>query len=380
MTSVIKKNLRTGWIWAGALIFLLIPGCAVNPVAPFDGFPALADQRSVIIAEPDILAVSAEMERFVQHHVAGRNNSVARLRSLIQAVTHPGMLGFEYDASQTLTAEQAFAKRTGNCVAFANMFVALARHAGFKAYFQEAVKAPEWNEQNNAFLLAKHINVLVRLPRGDYVVDVGRNSIGQSVIMRMRPDAYAKAQYFNNLGVDALLRNDLGLAHGYFKRALRVDPGSDYIWSNLGVAYNRNGQPDAAIWAYRQALKVDKGALTAMSNLSGIYEQQGDDEKARAMRDQVERYRRRNPYYLLMLSDQAISAGRYQQAIDLLHQAIQKKGNEHRLHFALAKSLYLSGYYELAHGSYERAKALAPAVVLRTTYNRKLAELVRSDI
>lgn len=379
MTSVNGNNHHTGYIYAGVLVYLLISGCAGNIVDQPTSFPVLQKTETVAIADEDILAVSDEMRHFVAKHT-GQQNPAQKLRNLVRAVMHPGVMGFQYDGSLTLTAQQAFEQRSGNCLAFTNMFIALAREAGLKAYYQEAEVVPEWNARDDVYLLAKHINVLVRLRTKDYVVDVGRGNTGQLFEIRKRPDAYAKAQYFNNLGVDALFEGDIGRAHGYFERALSVDPKSDYIWSNLGVIYSRNDQPEQAIWAYQRALEIDKGALMAMSNLSVLYDKQGYRGKADELRVRVEAYRRKNPYYLLMLSDKALADRRYGEAIKLLRKAIKKKDDEHRLHFALAKSFYLSGDYKQAQNSYERAKELAPGAVLNSTYNKDLHELIQSNI
>ncbi|NIQ94756.1 MAG: hypothetical protein GWN87_11495, partial [Desulfuromonadales bacterium] len=47
------------------------------------------------------------------------------------------------------------------------------------------------------------------------------------------------AQYYNNLGVEALLASDLPVAWARFRQALRTDSDLAYLWSNLGVVYNR---------------------------------------------------------------------------------------------------------------------------------------------
>ncbi|MCP5214058.1 MAG: tetratricopeptide repeat protein [Pseudomonadales bacterium] len=380
MISMISKMQRADRLFLCALLSFLLAGCATYPAAPPGVLPALKNIQTITVPQQDTLAVSTEMKRFVEKYVNRQQSPEQRLRLLTQAVVHPGMLGFEYDAGQTLTAQRAFEKGAGNCLAFTNMFIALAREAGLTAYYQDARVVPEWDEQNNAYLLAKHINVLVRLRSGDYVVDIGRRRVGESIDQHIVSDQYAKAQYYNNLGVEALLRNQIATAFGYFERALDADSGSDYLWSNLGVLYNRNGQPEQAIWAYHQALRINSRALMAISNLASLYAQQGYQDKAQALLKKVEAYRQDNPYYLLMLSQKALVDMRYQEAIKILRKAIRHKDNEHRLHFALAKSFYLAGQLEQAEDSYQRAKELAPDPVLRSVYSKGLGELVAPNI
>jgi len=380
MISMTTKIQRADRLFLSALLSFLLAGCATYPAEPPGALPALKNTQTIAVPQQDTLAVSTEMKRFLEKYVNRQQRPQQRLRLLTQAVVHPGMLGFEYDAGQTLTAQQAFAKRSGNCLAFTNMFIALARAAGLTAYYQDARVVPEWDEQNNAYLLAKHINVLVRLRSGDYVVDIGRRRVGESIGQHIVSDQYARAQYYNNLGVEALLHNQIATAFGYFERALDADSGSDYLWSNLGVLYNRNGQPEQAIWAYHQALRINSRALMAISNLASLYAQQGYQDKAQALVKKVEAYRQDNPYYLLMLSRKALADTRYQDAIKILRKAIRRKDNEHRLHFALAKSFYLAGQFKQAEDSYQRAKELAPGPVLRSVYNKGLGELVTPTI
>lgn len=371
---------RMGIFVISVLICLMVSGCALRQHDSSANLPVLKNIQIITVPMEDTLALTPAMKEFVAKHANRRQRPKQRLKLLIDAVTHPGLLGFQYEEDQTLTAPEAFTRRSGNCIAFTNLFIALARQAGLKAYYQEVRVNPYWAEKSDTYLLAKHINVLVRLKSGDYVIDIGRKWDRGHHEVNLVSDDYAKAQYYNNLGVDALLSNRMASAYGYFERAIRIEPTLDYIWSNLGVLYNRNGQPEQAIWAYQQALKVNRRALMAISNLAGVYAQQGDANKARQLEQKVENYRRDNPYYLLMLSNKALAEMDYQGAIQLLRQAIHKKENDHRLHLALAKSLYLSGQVEQAQESYERAKQLAPGPILKGVYDKALDELISSKI
>ena len=66
---------------------------------------------------------------------------------------------------------------------------------------------------------------------------------------------------------------------------------------------------------------------------------------------------------------------RYEESIKLLQKAIKKKNNDHMLHFAMAKTQYLSGETEAAESSLSLARELAPENKL-TYYDRPLGELV----
>ena len=112
-----------------------------------------------------------------------------------------------------------------------------------------------------------------------------------------------------------------------------------------------------------------------MSNLYEVYLAKEDMESAVDLQVQVDRYRQRNPYHLLRLSDEALEQSRYEESLSLLKKAIKKKDDDHVLHFALARTQYLSGEIVEAEGSLVRARELAPADMM-VQYDRPWIELV----
>ena len=77
----------------------------------------------------------------------------------------------------------------------------------------------------------------------------------------------------------------------------------------------------------------------------------------------------------LKLSDEALVLEQYEESMNLLQKAIRKKDNDHKLHFALAKTQYLSGDLADAQNSLVRARQLAPESMI-AHYDRPLNELV----
>jgi thioredoxin-like negative regulator of GroEL len=112
-----------------------------------------------------------------------------------------------------------------------------------------------------------------------------------------------------------------------------------------------------------------------MSNLYEVYMTQEKFAAAAELEGKVERYRQKNPYYLLQLSEEALLEARFEESMELLERAIKKKGNDHQLYFAMAKTQYLSGETEAAQDSLLRARELAPESML-THYHRPLDELI----
>lgn len=364
------------WLVLLSAGMLMLGACA--PLQPGSVTPPPLKNAgpAVQIDDVDVLEVTPAMEEFLDRYVLKYENAQSRLELLTMAVTRSGVLGFEYDETRTMTASEAFSSRRGNCVAFANLMVALARRADLKASYQEVFLSPEWSDfEDDTVLLYKHVNVVVETPHSAWLVDVSGVKIRQSDRRRLVEDSYAKALYLNNIAVEALLENDLQRAFAYVNKAIETNRNVIDPWVNLGVIYGRNEQLDDAAFALKQALRIDAGDQSAMSNLYEVYVEQGDLQAAADLEARVERYRRKNPYYLLRLSDEALAQEQYAESISLLQKAIKKKEDDHKLYFALAKTQYLSGELSEAQNSLLRAKELAPEDMI-AYYERPIDELV----
>lgn len=348
----------------GALLLALsLVGCASHSAVSRHLAP-LHDHEIPPVDVPDFAEVTPQMEAFLQRWVAGERGRDTRAWTLAWAVTDRNVLDFHYDPAVTLAPAETFARRTGNCLSFALMLVAMARHVGLDAWYQEVEVPPQWNNANNTLLVSLHINVVVQGNQAAWVVDVSGETGTRTRRLRRVDDAEARAQYLNNLGAEALTNDDLGTAYAYFLSAITAAPELSYLWSNLGVVYNRNGQTGDAQRAHRAALRIDPGNAVAANNLFLIYEQQGDRQAARALQARVEKHRRRNPYYLYHLSLEAFDAGRVAEARALLERAIALNGREYRFHYELARTLLRSGDRAAARTSLQRALELAPGDAL----------------
>jgi len=348
--------------WAAGLASLTLAGCATRGLQVDPPIPQVRGYAPVAVADVDLLAITPEMQRFTERYARrGGDDNNGKAWMLAYAALDPYLLNFNYDPMVTLPADEAFQTRRGNCLTFSSLFVAMARDAGLSAWYQEVQIPPKWSAVNETLLVSKHVNAVVSEYGLRYVIDVSRRKPAPGERTRRLTDREAKAQYFNNLGVDALVANDLPLAYAYFAKALDTQPGLAYIWSNLGVVFRRNLQAEDAAFAYRTALAADSGHTVALNNLYDLYSEGGDLEAAAALEGRVERNRRRNPYYLHHLAELASEEERWDEAIDLLNRAIDIDAEEYRFHYTLAHAQFHAGQIETAHTSLDRARELAAA-------------------
>lgn len=354
---------------------LVLGACATQNPTNLKPPPLLNAGPEIQVADVDVLAVSPAMDEFLERYILNYSNPQTRANLLMNAISGNGVLGFDYDETFTLTSTDAFEAAAGNCIGFSNMFIALARRAGLKAKYQEVFRRPEWSTREETVLLIKHINVKMITPGYSYVVDVSGIRIEPNAPRRIIGDSYAKALYFNNIGAEALINNDLPTAWAYMAKAIETEPLLTDSWVNMGVVLGRNEQLQDAAHVLRKALQIDPSEHAALSNLYEVYIAMEDFESASQLEGKVERYRQKNPYYLLQLSEEALIQDNHGESLRLLKRAIRINENDHQLHFALAVTQYLSGDIEAAAHSLLRARELAPPNMI-AHYDRPLGELV----
>ena len=338
----------------------MLSACANQPAIDTPRVPPLLGHQPYPIDDVDPLALSDEMKQFVDTHLGHLGGNDNRAWQLAWAMLDRNVFEFRYDPHITLTASDAFRARRGNCLTFSNMVIAMAREAGLRAWFREVEIEPEWNSLDETLLVSMHVNAATSDRNREYIVDVSGRTPRPDERHRRISDEEAKAQYYNNLGAQSLVVNDLPKAYAYLLKAEQTRPGLAFVWSNLGVVYRRNGQTGDAVLAYETALALDGRHSVALNNLYTIYDEDGNLEKAEAIQARVEKNRRRNPYYLHYLAETAFAERELEEAIDYAKRAIRLEDDEYRFHYTLAQLRYQEGEMQRAREALDRALQLAP--------------------
>ena len=330
----------------------------------------VSPEASAPVADDEVLAVTDDMRAFLDAHVHPRAADQVRLRELIEAIITTDVFSLEFN-DRTRTASEAFRLRTGNCLSFSNLFVAMAREVGLKAFFQEVDLPPDWSIDKDVFVLNRHVNVRVDLsPLGVHVVDFNIDDFRASYTTREISDTRARAHYFNNMGVESMQAGDAAIAVACFRKAI-ADNDREFspAWTNLGTLYLRLGHPAHAEAAYLQALKADRDEVVAMSNLAGLYDRQGDAKRAAAYRRRVTNHRMQNPYYRFQRAREAYQAGDFDTAIGHLKFAVRRKRNEDRFCDLMARCYLGKGNERKARHWQDKAQQAATTGAPRRRYS-----------
>ncbi len=287
---------------------------------------------------PDLLFMTDAMRDFVDRYVNTLKNPWQRLQVLHQSLRSDALLGIDYDYRADGTAAEVFTRGTANCLSFAHLFVAMARHAGLDASYHLLDLRPQWSRLGAQVVRSQHINVLVRLDHDrHFMIDiepVDRHHIAESNPI---PDVVATALHHNNLAMAHLFEEQLETAYLHAVRALTFGPEIDFLWVNLGAVYARADNHFASADAYRTALQIDPASPSAMNNLMIFHQRRGEAELAQHWAARIRHYRARNPYYHASLGERAAAAGNLQQAVRHFEAAIRRKRNDAELYYQLGR-------------------------------------------
>ncbi len=343
--------------------------------------------RADELPDRQLLDLDREMKAFALDATANFRSQHTRLRRLLGTMINSGLLSLDYQGEATLTARETFYARRGNCLAFTNLFVALAREAGLQATYQQ-VDIPEvWTGDGDLAMLNLHVNVLVRVdtpsfagrtaPSGpndyrDFVVDFNEARFQTLYTQRPVSDEYVEALFYNNLAVNAMRAGEIREAMVYFAKAIRAHQEVPAVWTNLGVLYARNRAPAYAESAYHQALRIDGSYNPAIGNLARLYEQRGEIALADAYRERIRRYQQRNPYYHFFVSERAFSEGHPDEALRSVDRAIRLHKEDHRFHLLRALILEQVGDHAGSRASLVLAREYATVAGLEDRFDRKL--------
>ena len=361
----LRRGVARQWIVAVALGLLAVPASAARSAGVSDG------------ADVDILALNREMADFLVRHVSTRQTSEAQVFALMDAIFGKKKkgLGISYDSTATRTAIETFKARSGNCLSFTVLFVAMARHLGLNAYFEEVDQVISWDRRGEVIVRNLHMVVEVEIENGHQMVDFLPEAEKRYHIVRRISDTRALAHYHNNLGVDALASGDARRALRSFHHALGADPTFGYAWTNLGVAQRRVGDVEAAERSHQKALELDHNEPAALANLASLYLAQGFADKAAPLQRKVDAHLERNPFHHYRQGTVSLRGGDLAGAIRSFREAARRMPEEAEFHAALGGALTRTGETERARKSLERALDLSDDAQEKARLEEELAAL-----
>lgn len=305
-------------------------------------------------------SVTPEMERWADDAVSGPGvrSPVQRLVRIQEAIFEGDEFDFAYDRAQTLTAPEAFAARSGNCLAFTALFIALTRSVGVPTKLMSVARTPRVERDDGLVVINRHVVAVYRSGRGTVTFDFNFSSDEEVVHRSVIDDVEASAMFHNNLGAAALRDGDVDAAVRHFELATTLWPEWSVGWVNRGVAFARSGHVDDALDCYRRALERDPGNPSALNNLAHVYLGLGLEDEALNARRAAARDTD-SPFTLIALAEAEAIRGRLKQAERHLKRARRWHAAEPEVWYASARLADRVGKDRRAARYRAKAKKLA---------------------
>ncbi len=348
-------------------------GVVLAPLATAVAGAARAEVEVPLAASPGIIAAGTRIGR-LPGGVEAKTDAIVHL--IFDDVDG---LGFTYRSAPTLTAAEAFELRAGNCLSLVNLFVALARTAGLKAFPVEVEDFVSFSRERSTMVRRTHVvggvAVVGRLLTFDFLP--GREKSYRRV--RAISDPRHAALYFNAVAVEAMLGGDSGRAGDLFRRALSCEDDTPEVWSNYAVLARRQGDVAAAEARYLRALRSEPGFLPALTNLARLVRARGETDRAGELEARALKEQWQNPYFLLEEAVRRIAAGDLGEASRLAVRARRIDNSIPEVYVVLGRIDLLRGRPDRAARDFTtaRRRSLALSAAFRDGLSRKIDKLER---
>jgi tetratricopeptide (TPR) repeat protein len=304
------------------------------------------------------LATTPEMEDAARRY-AGRGDETDRLDAIQNALFDSAAFTFEYDSDRTLTATETFEQRSGNCVSFVNLFIALARSQGIPV--RPAILRSVLNTEIDGDLMVvnTHLVAAYQGPKQTSIFDFYRSRTDTPVKTRLLDDMDLNAIYLNNLGVERLRHDAPEDAVRYLEAATALSPTFAAAYANLGVALRRSGDEQGALDAYFAGLANVPNHARLLNNLTSLY-------RVRAIEEGVEPNERPvgstgvTVEELLARADADLARGKIDQAMHLYKRAHRVDRTRSAPLVGIARLQILDGKLKSARRTLDQALEIDP--------------------
>ena len=349
-------------------------------------FPS-ADQYHIESPE-SLFELSEEAKAFVSSTIRPGKPQEQQVFDLMDRIFDRSDYDLLYRADANTNASDTFENRAANCLSLTIMTYAMSRYAGFNARFQQ-VNIPEfWTRRSGYTLVNGHINLRVikwnressvTLLKKDIIIDFDPQDGLRNFSVNDLTKETIVAMYYNNKAAELVLDGELNHAYAYLKAALKTDPNFKGALLNLGLVYRQAGKLELAERAYLSAIALDMDYLTAWENLATLHQRLGKTQEAEAIYARIEKQRVTNPYYHMMLAEEALDASNYGESIAHFKRAISIDDSPHQFYFGLAKAYFELDEFDNTKRYLTLAKRKARGQRIASDYGDKMSMLAKID-
>jgi tetratricopeptide (TPR) repeat protein len=284
---------RVRFLVAVSACLLLTAACGAIPKTIYTEEEALAELEARVSAEMrDQIVVPYEIDEEIQQLAEDVTNGLTsdreKVRVIVEAIIGLTQFSISYDSLSNKTATEVFREGRGNCLAYSNLFVGMARHVGLEAVYIDVESIERQTKEAEIIVNNGHVTAGIDQGSDVMVIDFTKTPEREYLGFRVIDDLEAIANYYNNQGflygffteTGGLDFDPLEKEMEMYRLSLEVLPTFQRARNNLGVGLRRRGQVDQAIEQYKVAIAEDPSFADAHANLAAAYYSQGRIEDA----------------------------------------------------------------------------------------------------
>ena len=360
----------------------LATGCAVQTAKVYTPEEASAELDDRISAElRDQVVVPFEIDDEIRQVAQDITQNIyddrAKARAIINKIIDLTGLSIAYDWLSNKTAREVFREGRGNCLAYSNLFVGMAREVGLEAVYVDVTMIERISREAEVIVNNGHITAGYKQGGRVVIVDFTRTPEREYIGYKVIDDLEAIANYYNNQGfLYGYFIETEGQEMGFdpaakeiemYELALEILPTFHRARNNLGVALKRRGRIEEAIEQYKMAIELDPNFADAHSNLGAAYYALGRNEDAVREFELATKNAGSNAYFFHHLGVVHYQLKQYDEAIEQFKKAISKEPLLAEARFFLAECYMRQGDRKRAIEEYEATLAVDPNYVSART-------------
>lgn len=315
--------------------------------------------------------INDEIRELAIESVKGMRTDSDKTRAIVHAIIGRTGMSITYDWLSNKTAQQVFYEGKGNCLAYTNLFIGMAREVGIDAVYVDVKTVETVSKEAEVIVNNGHITAGIRYGPDLRMIDFTRTPEREYFGAKVIDDFEAIANYYNNqgflYGYFAETAGDLGdnfdpdaAELEMYEMALDVAPNFHRARNNLGVALKRRGRVDEAIEQYKLAIQADKKFAEAYSNLGAAYYSRGLVDDAIEQFELAAKAGGSNAYYYHHLGVIQYQQENYRDALKYFKKAVSRDGSLADARFYLGETYMKLGDRERAIEAYQKTLEVDP--------------------
>lgn len=344
-----------------------------DPFSEVDRSVRLASENGLVLPNP--FALDDRIKNDLDKLIRSEDMPHVRLRKVLKYLHDNGFLNFEYDMSATLTAQEAFEKKRGNCLSHTGLFVALSRQLKVPTYFVYVSEALDFEERDGSYVVSSHIATGFEDGPKTTVVDFNNERENFRIYEKI-DDRSAYCLFYNNVAVDKILKGEYDEARRILSFLVQLKPELKEVRNNLGVLLMKTGKYEDALSLYQEMRASNQHYQPALHN--GLLAAQRLRRKAaeEAFRTSLKEISDKDPNLLYQKALDLEKNGKYDESVFFIRKALGYQPRNAFLYAVMARVHMENDDLPRAKAAYQRARTLAPHLAILEDLSAEYPQMV----